>query len=73
MPTTKRLTIESVNLDDQREMDAFDDQVITSGMERVRAEGDQLRRRGLLDEQGNLLVNELPHDMQEGSERDVGG
>jgi hypothetical protein len=73
MPLAKRLTIENVNLDDAREMDAFDDQVITAGMERVRAEGDELRRRGLLDGQGNLLVKELPADMREGSERDFGG
>ena len=63
----------TVNLDDEREMDAFDDQAITAGMERVRAEGDELRRKGLLDAQGNLLVNELPADMREGAERDFGG
>ena len=73
MPITKRLTIENVNLDDECEMDAFDDQVITTGMERVRDEGDELRRRGLLDRRGNLPVKELPADMQEGSERDFGG
>ena len=44
MPVTKRLTIKNVNLDDEREMDAFVDQVLTAGMERVRAEGDELRR-----------------------------
>ena len=73
MPIAKRLTIENVNLDDEREMDAFDDQVITAGMERVRAEGDELRRRGLLDPQGNLLAKELPADMRDASERDFGG
>ena len=73
MPITKRLTIDTVNLDDQHEMDVFDEQVITAGMERVRAEGDELRDRGLLDEQGDLLVKELPADMQEGSIRDFGG
>jgi hypothetical protein len=60
MLSTKRLTIDNVNLDDRLEMDAFDGQVITAGMERVRAEGDELRRRGLLDEHGNLLAKELP-------------
>jgi hypothetical protein len=54
-------------------MDAFDDQVITAGLERVRAEGDELRLRELLDEQGNLLVKELPADMKEGARRDFGG
>jgi hypothetical protein len=73
MLSTKRLTIDNVNLDDPGEMDAFDDQVITAGMERVRAEGDELRRRGLLDEHGNLLVKELPADMKEGAQRDFGG
>jgi hypothetical protein len=70
---TKRLTIDSVNLDDRREMDAFDDQMITAGLERVRAEGDELRRRGLLDEHGNLLAKELPADMKEDVPRDFGG
>jgi hypothetical protein len=73
MPIAKRLTIENVNLDDEREMDEFDNQVIAAGMERVRAEGDELRRRGLLDAEGNLLVKELPPDMRETSERDFGG
>jgi len=50
--TAKRLTIDSVNFDDEREMDAFSDQVIDTGIERVRAEGDELRRKGLMDEQG---------------------
>jgi hypothetical protein len=73
MPTTKRLTLETVNFDDQDEMDAFMDQVMTAGLERIRAEGDELRRRGLLDEHGNVLLKELPADMQEGAERDFGG
>jgi hypothetical protein len=73
VPITKRLTIENVDLDDQDEMDAFDEQVITAGLKRVRAEGDELRRRGLMDENGNLLIKDLPPDMKEGSERDFGG
>jgi len=62
-----------VNLDDERELDAFDDQVISAGLERVRAEGDELRRGGILDSGGNLLTKELPADMQEGADRDFGG
>ena len=63
MPITTRLTIENINLDDDAELDAFDDQVITAGLERVRAEGDELRRRGILAPQGNVLLKELPADM----------
>ena len=73
MPITKRLTIENVNLDDDREMDALVDQMFTVGLGRVKAEGDELRRRGLLDPQGNLLVKELPADMKDGTDRDFGG
>ena len=73
MPVTKPISIENVNLDDERQMDAFVDQVLTAGMERVRAEGDELRRKGLLDSQGNLLLKELPADMKEGADRDFGG
>ena len=73
MPVLKRLTIDNVNLDEPREIDAFDDQVIAAGMKRVRAEGDELRRKGVLDDQGNLLVKDLPADMQDGADRDFGG
>ena len=73
MPIAKRLTIDNVNLDDPREIDAFDDQVIAAGMERVRAEGDELRRKGVLDGHGNLLVKDLPADMQDDTDRDFGG
>ncbi|SPF35348.1 hypothetical protein SBA4_1640012 [Candidatus Sulfopaludibacter sp. SbA4] len=73
MPVTKRLTIENVDLDDECEMDALVDQMFTAGLARVKAEGDELRRKGLLDSQGNLLIKELPADMQEGADRDFGG
>ena len=73
MPVTKRLTIESVNLDDKNEMDALVDQMFTVGLARVKAEGDELRRKGILDSQGHLLRKELPADMQEDADRDFGG
>ena len=57
VPKAKQLTIETVNLDDEREMDEFDRQVIAAGMERVRAEIKELRKKGLLGAQfpnGNI-------------------
>jgi hypothetical protein len=48
MPVTKRLTIETVNLDDEDEMDEFDNQIISAGLARVRAESAELIRRGLM-------------------------
>ena len=73
MPTTKRLTLETVDFGNSSEVDAFLDQVMTAGMARVRAETDELKARGLMDEDGNLLNTELPPDMKEGSDRDFGG
>jgi len=73
MPVTKRLTIEHVNLDDKQEMDALVEQMFTTGLARVKAEGDELRRKGLLDGQGSLLNKTLPDDMQEDANRDFGG
>jgi hypothetical protein len=73
MSVTKRLTIENVNVDDQQELDAFVDQMFTVGLEQVRAERDELRRRGILDSEGKLLLKELPPDMKEGADRDFGG
>lgn len=69
----KRLTLENVNFDDEREVDAFDEQMFAAGLAQVRAEGDELRRRGLLDANGKVLLKELPPDMREGSDRDCGG
>ncbi len=54
-------------------MDALVDQMFTVGLARVKAEGDELRRRGLLDPQGNPVSKELPADMKEGADRDFGG
>lgn len=73
MPVSKRLTLENVDVDDEREIDALVDQMFTVGLDRVRAEGDELRRRGILDPDGNLLLKELPSDMKEGADRDFGG
>ncbi len=73
MPITRKLTLETVNFEDQVEVDAFDQQMIDAGMERVRAQRAQLRAMGLLDSDGHLLPGELPADMKPGSDRDVGG
>ena len=73
MPVSKRRNIENVDLDDEREMDALVDQMFTLGLERVRAEGEELRRNGILDSEGHLHLKELPSDMKEGADRDFGG
>jgi hypothetical protein len=73
MPTTKQLTFDTVNFDDSAEADEFEGQLFAAGLARVKAESDELRRRGLLDADGNLLPKELPADMNGGTDRDFGG
>jgi hypothetical protein len=68
MPVIKRLTIDTVNLDDESEMIALDQQAIQAGMTGVRAQA-----KGLIDENGKLRLTEVPEDMKEGSERDFDG
>jgi hypothetical protein len=73
MPIAKHLTLETVNFNNPTEVNTFLEQVMDEGMRRVRAEGAELRAKGLMDADGKLLVTELPPDMREGSERDFGG
>ena len=73
MPATRHLTLETVDFDNPAEEDAFLEEVMTYGMQRVHAETAELREKGLIDAKGNLISRELPPDMREGSERDFGG
>jgi hypothetical protein len=67
------LTVESVNFSDSGEVDAFLEQVVASGMQRVRSDIAELQAKGLMDDEGKLLNAKLPPDMREGSDRDFGG
>lgn len=63
-------SIETINLDDEREMDVFDQQIIGSGMECVRAHRAELRAKGPMSADGKLLVMGLPENMKPSAERD---
>ena len=73
MPTARHLTLETVNFGHPEEVDAFLKEVMDEGMRRIKSEGDELLAEGLMDANGNLLTDEVPPDMCEGSERDFGG
>ncbi len=73
MPAAKHLTLETVDFENHKEVETFLGQVMAEGMRRVRAEGAELRAKGLMDADGKTLVTDLPPDMREGSERDFGG
>ena len=46
---------------------------MNEGIRRVRSESAELQAKGLMDPDCNLLTDEVPAGMQEGSDRDFGG
>ena len=73
MLAARRITLETLDSSNEEELDAFYDQIIAAGMEKVRAETADLQARGILDSEGNLISKELPPDMRPGSGLDFGG
>jgi hypothetical protein len=71
--SAKRVTIEDVNVDNQKDLDAFDASILAEGNERIRVEVDECVRLGIVDSEGNLLIQELPEDMREDAATDFGG
>jgi hypothetical protein len=73
MKATKPLTIESIDVDNDRELDALIDQVLAEGNRIYQAQRKEAIRLGIIDKKGRLLKHELPEDMREGAGTDFGG
>ncbi len=71
--SSKRITIEDVDVDSQEDLDTFDGSILAEGNKRIRAEVDECIRLGIVDAKGNLLKRELPEDMREDAGTDFGG
>jgi hypothetical protein len=67
------VTADSINIDDDSQELALIDQVLEQGNEHMKVRWRELIDNHIIDPQGNLLKEELPPDMHEGSERDFGG
>ena len=63
MVETTPLNIEAVNLDDEREVDAFHEAWITTGQAKVQDDFLRLRELGIVDANGNQLKTVVPADM----------
>ena len=72
MVETTPLNIEAVNLDDEREVDAFHEAWITTGQAKVQDDFLRLRELGIVDANGNQLKTVLPADMLN-ADADFGG
>ena len=60
---TKPLNIETVNFDDERELDAFHESWIATGEAKVQADFRRLREIGIADADGKQLKTIDPADM----------
>ena len=73
MKATKSLTINSIDVDNDEELDALMDQVLAEGDKIYEAQYKESLRLGIIDEKGHLLKHELPEDMREDAGTDFGG
>ncbi len=71
--SSKRVTIEDVDVDNQEDLDAFDASIFAEGNRRIRVEMDECIRLGIVDAKSKLLKRELPEDMREDAGTDFGG
>ena len=69
---TTPLNIEAVNLDDEREVDAFHEAWIATGQAKVQDDFRRLREMGIVDAHGNQLKTVVSADMLDAN-ADFGG
>ncbi len=67
----KELTWANVNLEDEEEVDRFEEQELDKAGERIQKAVKELEELGIVDEKGRRTKKELPPDMQPNSQTDV--
>ena len=73
MKATKPLTINSIDVVNDEELDALMAEVLAEGDKIYEAQYQESLRLGIIDEKGRLLKHELPEDMREDAGTDFGG
>jgi hypothetical protein len=73
MKATKPLSLDSIDVDNDQELDALMAQVLADGNKLYRAQRADALRLGIIDEKGRLLKHELPEDMRQDAGTDFGG
>ncbi|HEV2988447.1 MAG TPA: hypothetical protein VG759_08390 [Candidatus Angelobacter sp.] len=73
MKTTKPMTINSIDVDNDEELDAFMAYILAEGDKIYQTQREEAIRLGIIDEKGALLKHELPEDMREDAGTDFGG
>jgi hypothetical protein len=73
MKVTKPLSLDSIDVDNDEELDALMAQVLADGDKIYETQRQEAIRLGIIDEKGRLLKQELPEDMREDAGTDFGG
>ena len=73
MGIAKPLTINSIDVDKDEELDTLMDHVLAEGDRIYEAQYQEALRLGIIDEKGRLLKHELPEDMREDAGTDFDG
>lgn len=73
MKARKPLTINSIDVDSDEELDALMAEVLAEGDKIYEAQYRESLRLGIIDVRGRLLKSELPKDMREDAGTDFGG
>ena len=64
---------EVIEVENDAEIDALTAQVLAAGNKIAESERAEMIRKGIIDEDGNLLKTEIPEDMLKDADRDFGG
>ena len=73
MKGAKPLSLDSIDVDNDEELDALLAQVLADGNKLYQVQRAEAIRLGIIDEKGRLLKRELPEDMREDAGTDFGG
>ncbi|HEV2960542.1 MAG TPA: hypothetical protein VG649_01855 [Candidatus Angelobacter sp.] len=73
MKSARPLTINSIDVDNDEELDALMMHVLAEGDKIYQAQREEAMQLGIIDEKGSLLKHELPEDMREDAGTDFGG
>src|SRR5260370_979365 len=75
LPTAsvKRHSLDAIDVENDAELDALTAQVLAAGNKIAESERAEMIRKGIIDEDGNLLKTELPEDIRKDADRDFGG
>jgi hypothetical protein len=73
MKVKNPLTINSIDVDNDEELDLLMAEVLAEGDKMYEAQYQEALRLGIIDEKGRLVRGELPEDMREDADTDFGG